>query len=298
MSAPLVSIVIPTYKPSFLEEAIESALAQTYPEIEILVSDQCPTDQVREIIQRYPQIEYRRNRIPGVYSNFRNCMRIARGELVKFLLDDDLLRPDCVARMVHAFAEHDRTTLVTSWYHLIDAEGTETDVRRLTANRKLVSSPGGAAGPMLASARNPIGPLTTSMFRRRSMPLGIGPWFFNTDAPNRYFGLMDMSIILDLSFQGRVVTLPEYLSAMRMHDEQLSNPARNPRLIYSIKSWLPLADDAYAFGLISSKQYRDALNKILAQFQRFLHMFPSLQEDISALEPRIGGLEYGSRKKK
>jgi glycosyltransferase involved in cell wall biosynthesis len=296
MSAPLVSIVIPTFKPSFLEDAIESALAQTYPAIEILVSDQCPTDQVREIIERYPQIEYRRNRIPGVYSNFRNCMRIARGEFVKFLLDDDLLRPDCVAKMVQTFAQHDRTTLVSSWYELIDANGAVIDIRRLEADRPLVSTPGGSGGPMLASARNPIGPLTTNMFRRRSMPLGIGPWFFNTDAPNRYFGLMDMSIILDLAFQGRAILLPEYLSAMRMHDEQLSNPGRNPRLIHSIKSWLPLADDAYAFGLLSDQQHQDALLKIFHQFQRFLRMFPSLQEDITALQPRITRLEHKPRK--
>lgn len=296
MSAPLVSIVIPTFKPSFLEEALASALAQTYPAIEILVSDQCPTDQVREIVRRHPRVEYRRNRVPGVYSNFRNCMRIARGEFVKFLLDDDLLRPDCVAKMVKTFGEYDQTTLVSSWYHLIDADGKVIDIRRLEAERTLVSTPGGSGAPMLASARNPIGPLTTSMFRRRSMPLGIGPWFFNTDAPNRYFGLMDMSIILDLAFQGRAVLLPEFLSAMRMHDEQLSNPERNPRLIHSIKSWLPLADDAYAFGLMSDRQHRDALEKILAQFRRFLRIFPTLQEDIDALEPTIASLRHRSLK--
>jgi hypothetical protein len=107
---------------------------------------------------------------------------------------------------------------------------------------------------------------------------------------------MDMSIILDLAFQGRAVLLPEYLSAMRMHDEQLSNPGRNPRLIYSIKSWLPLADDAYAFGLLSAQQHQDALLKIFDQFQRFLRMFPSLQEDIKALQPRITGLKHKPRK--
>ena len=99
-----------------------------------------------------------------------------------------------------------------------------------------------------------------------------------------------MSIILDLAFRGRVVMLPEYLSAMRMHSQQLSNPDQNPRLIHSIKSWLPLAEDAYAFGLISEKQHRDALESILAQFRRFLRMFPSLEDDIAGLEARLAAL--------
>ena len=143
---------------------------------------------------------------------------------------------------------------------------------------------------MLVSTRNPIGPLTSSMFLRRSLPLGLGPWFFTTLAPDRYFGLMDMAIILDLAFQGRVVMLPERLSAMRMHSEQLSSPDKNPRLVYSVKSWLPLVEDAYAFGLLSEKQHLEGLNKVLAQFHRFLRMFPTLKEDIAALELKLEAL--------
>lgn len=287
MSAPLVSIVIPTYKPIFLEEAIESALAQTYPATEIVVSDQCPDESVRQIIDRYPQIRYHRNPVPGVYSNFRNCIRLARGEFVKFLLDDDLLVPHCIDAMAQAFGDYDRVTLVSGWYRLIDAQGRERKLRRFELDRPVVSTPGGAGGPMLVSARNPIGPLTTCMFRRRTLPLGIGPYFFATGAPDRYFGLIDMTIILDLAFLGRVVTLPEPLSAMREHPDQLSNPDKNPRVVHSIKSWLPLTDDALAFGLISERQHHDASEKILAQFGRFVRIFPTLQRDITDLQARL-----------
>jgi glycosyltransferase involved in cell wall biosynthesis len=291
MCAALVSLVIPTYKPQFLGEAIESALAQTHPATEIVVSDQCPDDAVRQVVARYPNIRYQRNPVPGVYSNFRNCIRLARGEFVKFVLDDDLLAPHCVESMVKAFEEYDEVTLVSAWYHLIDAAGRERTLRRFEVDRPVVSSPGGGAGPMLVSARNPVGPLTTFMFRRGSFPQGIGPFFFVTGAPDRYFGLIDMTIILDLAFSGRVVTLPEPLSAMREHPDQLSNPAYNPRVVHSVKSWLPLADDAHAFGLISDRQHRDALDNILAQFERFVGRFPQLGEDITALGARLGRLQ-------
>jgi glycosyltransferase involved in cell wall biosynthesis len=290
MSSPLVSIVIPTYKPTFLEQAIESALAQTYASIEIMVSDQCPTDDVEKIIKRYPQIHYRRNPVHGVYSNFRNCIRMAHGEYVKFLLDDDLLWPRCVEAMVQEFQEHENTTLVCGWYQLIDESGKEIGLRGLKSDHRVVSTLGGSGPHMLVSTRNPIGPLTSSMFLRKSLPLGLGPWFFTTLAPDQYFGLMDMAIILDLAFQGRVVLLPERLSAMRMHSEQLSSPEKNPRLVYSVKSWLPLVEDAYAFGLLSEKQHLEALKNVLAQFHRFLRMFPTLKEDIAALELKLEAL--------
>jgi hypothetical protein len=188
---------------------------------------------------------------------------------------------------VKAFQHYESTTLVCGWYQLIDDTGKELQLRRLKADRTIVSSRGGGAPPILMSTRNPIGPLTTSMFPRQALPLGLGPWFFHTGAPDSYFGLIDMTIILDLAFQGRVVMLAEPLSSMRMHDEQLSNPGKNLRLIHTIKSWLPLVDDAHAYGLISDVQYFKALESVLMQFRRFLRMFPALEEDIDRLRERL-----------
>lgn len=287
MAEPLVSIVIPTYKPTFLEAAIESALAQTYRSTEILVSDQCPDDSVRQIVQRYPQIRYQRNPVPGVYANFRNCIRIANGKLVKFLLDDDLIEPHCVSSLVQVFRDYRYVTLASGRYNLIDETGREIAMRGLDIDRPLISSPGGGAPHILVSARNPVGPLTTCLFLRRALPLGMGPFFFHTGAPQQYFGLIDMTIILDLAFQGRVVALPDRLSSMRMHAEQLSNKAQNPRLVYTVRSWLPLADDAHAFGLLSDAQHRQALDTVLAQFRRFIKTFPELAADIATLEARM-----------
>lgn len=290
MQEPLVSIVIPTYKPLFLEAAIESALAQTHPRVEISVSDQCPTDAVRDMVARYPQIRYVRNPVPGVYSNFRNCMKIARGEFVKFLLDDDLLWPHCIATMLEAFRSHEGVTLVSGWYQLIDDSGKEIGLRSLS-EKTLVSTPGGGAAPMLISTRNPVGPLTSCMFRRSAMPLGHGPWFFTSQAPDLYFGLMDMCIVLDLAFRGRVVMLPERLSAMRIHADQLSNPGKNPGAVNSVRSWVPILDDAYAYGLLNESQRLEGLQNALAQFRRMVGVFPSLGADIESLQTRLQGLQ-------
>jgi glycosyltransferase involved in cell wall biosynthesis len=295
MSASIVSIVIPTYKPHFLEQAVDSALAQTFRSTEIVVSDHCPGEEVHRIVSRYPNIRYQRNLVSGVYSNFRNCMRLARGEFVKFLLDDDLLAPNCVERLVKGFRDHKGATLVSSWYQTIDENDKEIELRRFSVDHDVVSSAGGSAAPMLVAAKNPIGPLTTSMFRRRSFPLGLGPWFFQAEAPTRYFGLMDMAIILDLAFQGRTVVIAEPLSAMRTHPQQLSNPDTNPRVVHSLTSWIPLAEDAYAYGLISHQQRQEALKNILEMFRRFLHLFPVLAEDIADLEVKLHAISKSQR---
>ncbi|HPR05087.1 MAG TPA: glycosyltransferase family A protein [Denitromonas sp.] len=287
MPPPLVSIVIPTYKPDFLDEAIESALAQTYPKTEIVISDNCRGDEVRDVSRRYPQIRYHRNPETGVYNNFRSCIRLAGGEFVKFLLDDDLLERNCIDRLVSAFELAPDITLTCGWYRLINDRGNEVELRRLPKYDTIMSSPGGAAAPMLMSARNPIGPLTTCMFRKKSFPLGMGPWFFNPEAPRRYLGLVDMAIILDLAFAGRVAVLAEPLSSMRTHALQLSNPANNPRAVSSIRSWLTLAEDAHAFGLLSESQFSVTLDAVLALFRRFRQAFPPLENDIARLEEKM-----------
>jgi hypothetical protein len=283
---PLVSVVIPAYKPTYLARAIESALNQTHRSTEIVVSDNCPDEGVRLFVERYPAIRYVRNPTTGVYSNFRNCIRLARGEFVKFLLDDDELANRCIEVLVDGFEEYPDATLAASAYRVIDAKDRELELRQLHTD-KVVSSPGGAAPHMLMSARNPIGPLTTSMFRRKHLPLGLGPWFFHTGAPERYFGLIDMTIILDLAFQGRVVMYPEPLSAMRSHPEQLSNPAVNPKLIHTLTSWRALAEDAYAFGLISQTQLVTALQAARGLYRRFVAMFPELAREIAQLESEL-----------
>ena len=237
MPPPLVSIVIPTYKPDFLDEAIESALAQTYPKTEIVISDNCRGDEVRDVSRRYPQIRYHRNPETGVYNNFRSCIRLAGGEFVKFLLDDDLLERNCIDRLVSAFELAPDITLTCGWYRLINDRGNEVELRRLPKYDTIMSSPGGAAAPMLMSARNPIGPLTTCMFRKKSFPLGMGPWFFNPEAPRRYLGLVDMAIILDLAFAGRVAVLAEPLALSAVSVTIAPVPPATPRVLSS-KSWI------------------------------------------------------------
>jgi len=109
-AAPAVSVCIPTYRgAAHIAETIESALAQTFADFELLVVDDASPDETREVVARYrdPRLRYVLERNAGVEENWNRCLRLARGRYFKLLPHDDLIAPDCLARQV-AVLEADR----------------------------------------------------------------------------------------------------------------------------------------------------------------------------------------------
>ena len=97
---PLVSIIITNYNYGrFLGEAIESALAQTWQEREILFIDDGSTDDSVEVARRYP-ITLFTQKNSGVCIARNNALSVARGEYVSFLDADDRLAPTAIEHML------------------------------------------------------------------------------------------------------------------------------------------------------------------------------------------------------
>lgn len=105
---PTVSICMPVYNTAgYLPQAIESALAQTYPDFEVLIADNASTDGTFEIAMQYARRDARvrvvRNDTNiGPFLNFNNCFDLARGTWLKFLCGDDWLAADCIEHMMAA----------------------------------------------------------------------------------------------------------------------------------------------------------------------------------------------------
>ena len=103
---PLVSICIPTYNgASYLKPCLDSALAQTFPDFEVLIVDDQSNDQSYQIAQAYATRDARirvvRNKHNlGLVGNWNQCVLLARGEWIKFLFQDDILEPNCVERLL------------------------------------------------------------------------------------------------------------------------------------------------------------------------------------------------------
>ena len=89
-----------------LPRAIESALAQDYPRLELVVVDDGSSDGTRDVLKRYRQSGVRVHSNPktiGASRTHNVALALAGGELIKFLHDDDELDPRCVSELARAF---------------------------------------------------------------------------------------------------------------------------------------------------------------------------------------------------
>lgn len=98
---PLISIGIPTYNRAngYLKQAIQASIKQNYPEIEIIVSDNCSNDNTQEVVRGFedPRIRYiRQSENIGMNNNFNYCVQQARGAYSLLLPDDDLIDEDFI----------------------------------------------------------------------------------------------------------------------------------------------------------------------------------------------------------
>lgn len=106
---PLVSIIIPTYNAKkWLREAVDSALAQTYTQCEVIVVDDGSTDGTREwLTEAYGQRIRYVHQVNGGTASARNLgLKHARGEFIQFLDSDDLLGPEKVASHVECLVSN------------------------------------------------------------------------------------------------------------------------------------------------------------------------------------------------
>lgn len=123
-----VSIVITNYNYArFLADAIDSALNQSYQNVEVIVVDDGSTDASREIITGY-----RQRIIPvfkengGQASAFNAGFRLSRGDAIVFLDADDVLLHDTVERVVDVFRDHPEIARVQYRMEVIGANGNRT----------------------------------------------------------------------------------------------------------------------------------------------------------------------------
>ncbi len=107
-AAPHVSIVIPAYNyADYLSEAIDSALAQSYENTEVLVVDDGSTDETPEVLASYSdRIAVHRQENAGLSAARNTGARLAHGELLVYLDADNRLRPNFVQRCVQQLCAH------------------------------------------------------------------------------------------------------------------------------------------------------------------------------------------------
>ena len=113
---PAVSVCIPTFNgASWIRESIESALAQDFVDLEVVVCDDASTDDTVELARQVDDDRVRvvanRERV-GMARNWNRSVSGSKGAYIKFLMQDDTLAPGCVRRMLEVFRESPRIGMV------------------------------------------------------------------------------------------------------------------------------------------------------------------------------------------
>ena len=124
-----VSVVLPAWKGKFLREAIGSILAQTFSDFELLIVDDCSPEDIRGIVNSFPdpRIRYSRNGqnigARDLAAAWNKAMENARGEYAVLASDDDLYEKDFLSTLVALADEHKDISLFHSRVAFIDSAG-------------------------------------------------------------------------------------------------------------------------------------------------------------------------------
>ncbi len=216
---PQISVLLPVYNGgAFLEEAVESVLAQSFRDFELIIVDDCSTDGSR---QRLETLKEKDERIRlefnvtncGLFANYNRCLSLAQGELIKPFAQDDRLEMDALEKMSQRLKQDPSIALVSCARSIIDAHGNVVDVVRIfDCSRKIKGKD--VILYNLIGLTNWIGEPSAVMFRRSSAGTGFDTKYF-------HFGDVDMWFRVLLS--GDYYFVHDLLAAFRRHDSSATS---------------------------------------------------------------------------
>lgn len=173
LTEPLVSICIPCYNAATtIVETLTGVIDQSYHNLEIIICDNCSTDQTVSLIQRFqdPRIQLFINETNlGMVGNFERVLSKATGIYVKILCSDDLITADCIEKQIRPFLdfpEHN-IALVTCEKIIINQNGKKLFHKRYPG-REGVHNGIKVIRKVLSSGSNLIGEPGTVLFNRQT----------------------------------------------------------------------------------------------------------------------------------
>ncbi len=219
MTAPRISICIPAYKkPEYVVRAIQSILKQTYKEVEIVISDDSPNEDIKIAIQPYISeldIKYYHNE-PALKSpmNWNNALDKASGDFVMLLHQDDWLHDSKALEIyIETFKGHTEAGFVFCKNTAIQPDGVELN---LQAIKSLLGNMDKKPHHILRA--NVIGPPSNVMLKR-AIPIRYD---------ENYIWLVDVDYYVQLLEAGNAyVYLDQHLVSIGLHEDQTTVFCRN-----------------------------------------------------------------------
>ncbi len=210
-----VSIGLPVFNgENYLALAIESLLAQSYEDFELIISDNASEDGTasicRDFAARDKRIRYYRNKVNlGAAPNFNQCVNLATGSYFKWAAHDDVCLPDYLRVCVRVLDRCHDVVLCHTLTRLIDARG------RIKCDYTLEDDRFSSADPIVRFSNaiaNEHGCVSVFGLMRRDILL-------RTPKIANFVG-SDRNLIAELALYGRIVHVPEIQFLSRDHDDR------------------------------------------------------------------------------
>ncbi len=116
-----ISICIPAYNAAkTIRDTLNSCIMQNYSNLEIIVSDNCSTDDTYKIVkEEYPQVKlYKTEQNNGGGPNMDNCVKLSTGSIIVFLCSDDIFTdPNVINDIAKIFDDNPKVGYVGHWYY-------------------------------------------------------------------------------------------------------------------------------------------------------------------------------------
>lgn len=212
----MVSVIIPNYcHARYLKQRIESVLAQTYSDIEVVLLDDCSTDSSREILESYrshpriKQIVYNDRNSGSAFAQWQKGFSLASGEYIWIAESDDYAAPTLLERCVAELDADPECVAAHTLSRTVREDGTPVGhVHHVGKATRHLNGRLFVVRHLLR--RNELYNASMVVFRRSALPAG------KTYDKYRYAG--DWYFWMLVALQGNVATIFEPLNAFRRHD--------------------------------------------------------------------------------
>ena len=217
---PLVSVIIPNYNHArFLKQRIDSILNQTYNNYEIIILDDCSSDNSREIIKSYEgnphlsQVVINDSNSGSPFNQWKKGISFAKGELIWIAESDDKAHPDFLLTIVKQLERNPKAVLAFSHSYLIDSNDNiiEKDLHNNSGNAFLIHN-GTKFASNILTKRNYIYNASMVVIRQST--------FYNIDESlyQDFHSCGDWGFWMGACIQGNVIEICEKLSYYRIHE--------------------------------------------------------------------------------
>lgn len=274
---PSVSVLVPAFRPDYLDLCIASILAQTFQDFELLISDDSDGGDIAAVVDRWgdPRIRYLRNptpREPG--TNRDHLISQARGRYLKFVFDDDFLLPHSI-EWLHTTIRHFDAAMAFHARQVVDGAGRVRESIVPVGVGSIGTLPVAAVfNDLIFHRRNLIGEPTSLLLDTNVLQTIDRP--FGLDGHRMRF-LTDMALYTNLAGRNLpVAAVGAFGSCFRVHDRQTSAPT-SPAYAAGLFEWELLVRWAADHGHLSASKAAQAIAEIHVGYQKHLAAQPVLK---------------------